>query len=339
MPARLSPPTLLRDGVSPDDALTMLRHMILSRAIEDRLHALYRQGRLRGRLVSGRGQEAIPVGVTLATDPADVVCPLHRDLAAHLVRGTSAETILLHYLGRSDGPSGGRDGDIHFGEWARNVFPMVSHLPDSWPVAAGMGLAASLRDEGGVVVAFCGDGATSTGAWHETMNFAAVFQTPNVFVVENNRYAYSTPTSRQYRVERIVDRASAYGMPGEAVDGNDAVAVLAAARRAVTRARSGGGPTLIEAHTMRVDGHAVHDGAEYVPQAELDAWRGRDPIRLLSDELLIGGDAPARIAGLQEDAHRAVEAAVESALRASLPEARSVLDGVYAVRSEEGQVS
>jgi TPP-dependent pyruvate/acetoin dehydrogenase alpha subunit len=339
MPAHLSPATTLREGVSADDALTMLRHMILSRAIEDRLHALYRQGRLRGRLVSGRGQEAIPVGVTLATDPGDVVCPLHRDLAAHLVRGTSPETVLLHYLGRRTGPSGGRDGDIHFGEWSRNVFPMVSHLPDSWPVAAGMGLAASLRDERDVVVAFCGEGATSTGTWHEVMNFAAVFQTPNVFVVENNRYAYSTPTSRQYRVERIADRAAAYGMPGESVDGNDAVAVLAAARRAVTRARSGGGPTLIEAHTMRMDGHAVHDGAEYVPQAELDEWRARDPIRLLTDELESAGASPASISQLRDEVHRAVETAVESAEAAPLPEARSVLDGVYAVLPKEGSVS
>jgi pyruvate dehydrogenase E1 component alpha subunit len=157
-------------GVPLAVAVTMLKEMCRSRALEDRLHALYRQGRLHGRLLSGRGQEAIPVGAALALEPDDRVAPLHRDLGVHLVRGTTYRTILLHYFGKAAGPARGRDGDIHFGEWGRGVFPMVSHLPDSFPVALGFALAARLRGWSRVALAICGDGATSTGLWHETLN-------------------------------------------------------------------------------------------------------------------------------------------------------------------------
>jgi TPP-dependent pyruvate/acetoin dehydrogenase alpha subunit len=330
MPGDLTRDQPLRDGVTLGTATALLRWMIVSRAIEDRLRILYLQNRLRGRLVSGRGQEAIPVGVTMATGAADCVCPVHRDLGAHLVRGTTPRAILSHYLGRASGPSGGRDGDLHVGEWSRGVFPMVSHLPDSWPVAGGIALAATLRGEPRVVVAFCGDGATSTGAWHEALNFASVFQTPNVFVVENNHYAYSTPTSRQCRVARIADRAAAYGLPGVRVDGNDAIAVHAAARHAVAHARDGGGPFLIEAVTMRMDGHAVHDAAAYVPKELLEEWRVRDPIARLSGELTANGLGQADVDAMRDEAERAVDAALEAAESAPLPEARSLEDRVFA---------
>jgi hypothetical protein len=158
------------------------------------------------------------------------------------------------------------------GEWSRRVFPMVSHLPDSWPVAAGLGLASALRGDSHVTIAFCGDGATSTGAWHETLNFAAVFNTPNAFVVENNGWAYSTPVHRQHRAPSLAARAAAYGLPGIHIDGNDAIAVHEAAGAAIDHARAGGGPTLIETVTMRMRDHAGHDNADYVPPA---AARGR----------------------------------------------------------------
>src|SRR5271170_6583726 len=145
----LGPPSEL----TQDRALELCRLMVLSRTIEDRLHALYRQGRLRGRLISGRGQEAIPVGFAAATDVRDIVCPVHRDLGAHLARGTTTEEVLLHYLGRESSASGGRDGDLHFGVWSKGVFPMISHLPDSWPIAVGMAFSQRLEGSAGVVVA------------------------------------------------------------------------------------------------------------------------------------------------------------------------------------------
>jgi TPP-dependent pyruvate/acetoin dehydrogenase alpha subunit len=163
--------------------VSMFRTMLLSRAIEDRIHNLYRQSALRGRVLSGRGQEAIPVGATMALGPSDVVAPLHRDLGVHLVRGTTPEAIFLHYFGSKLGPSRGRDGDIHFGEWHRGVFPMVSHLPDSWPVMVGAAMAFQFRDEPNVALAICGDGATSTCTWHESVNFASAFSAPIVFLI------------------------------------------------------------------------------------------------------------------------------------------------------------
>jgi TPP-dependent pyruvate/acetoin dehydrogenase alpha subunit len=318
------------DRVPMAVAVELLRQMIRSRAVEDRLRAMHQQSRLRGRLISGRGQEAIPVGATAALQPDDVVAPVHRDLGAHLVRGTTVVDVLRHYLGRATGPSRGRDGDIHMGEWERGVFPMVSHLPDSWPVAVGMGLAFSLRGEPRVAMAFCGDGATSAGAWHEAVNFAAVFSTPTVLVVENNQFAYSTPTHRQFRVERIADRAAAYGIPGETVDGNDALAVHRAAVEAVERARAGGGPTLIEAMTMRMDGHAIHDAAAYVPADLLESWRARDPIDRLAARLAGVGLAPSDVERLWSEARDEVAAAVATAEAEPLPDPAHLLDGVFA---------
>lgn len=310
--------------------LKMLGYMVLSRVLEDELHSLHKQGRLHGRLISGRGQEAIPIGAALSLESRDFVCPVHRDLGAHLVRGTTPEAILLHYFGKAHGPSRGRDGDIHMGEWGRNVFPMVSHLPDSWPIAVGMGLASQRLGDGSVIVAFCGDGATSTGTWHEALNFASVFKTPTIFVVENNGYAYSTPTDRQFGIKRLAARSSAYAMPGETVDGNDCPRVHAAVLDAVRRARAGGGPTLIEAVTMRMDGHAVHDNADYVPDSLLDEWCTRDPIASLSDDLLTGGVLQPEIDALWDRAKSIVDDAVVRAEGASDPTPELLTEGVYA---------
>ena len=309
----------------------MYRWMAMSRAIEDRLARLHLEGAMRGRLISGRGQEAIPVGAAMALARGDVAAPVHRDLGVHLVRGTSPTTILRHYLGRATGPSRGRDGDIHMGEWQHGVFPMVSHLPDSWPVACGVALGMRLGGEPNVVMAFCGDGATSTGTWHESMNFAAVFDLPMVLVVENNQYAYSTPTSRQYRVARLADRSAAYGMEGLQIDGNDVVAVYRAARDAVARARAGAGPTMIEALTMRIDGHAVHDAAEYVPAELLATWKARDPIAGLRARLVSMGVAPGDLAAI--DAALADEVAAAARTARADPEPTPGDDGpsVYAM--------
>src|SRR5262245_24827318 len=261
------------------------------------------------------------------------MCIMHRDMAAHLIRGITPETVLLHYFGKATGPSGGRDGDIHFAEWERRNFPMVSHLPDSFPIALGLALTSLLRKDGAVTVAFCGEGATSVGTWHETLNFASVFKAPNVFVVENNQYAYSTPTERQYRGQ-LVDRALGYGMAGECVDGNDVLAVHDAMGRAVDRARGGEGPTLLEAVTMRMDGHAGHDAAAYVPEDLKLLWRARDPIERLERRLRAHGVTQVRIEDQWAMAREKVEVALERAARSPDPTAGDLLArGVFAQNS------
>jgi TPP-dependent pyruvate/acetoin dehydrogenase alpha subunit len=317
-------------AADPTRSLDLLGWMLSSRALEDELHRLHGHGRLRGRLISGRGQEAIPVGATLALGDGDVVAPVHRDLGAHLVRGTTVLDVVRHYFGRATGPSGGRDGDIHMGEWHRGVFPMVSHLPDSWPVLGGVALGFQLEGSDRVALAFCGDGATSTGAWHEAVNFAAVLSLPIVFVIENNGYAYSTPPERQYKAARLADRAEGYGIPGIVTDGNDAEAVHDVVAAAVSRARLGGGPTLVEAMTFRIDGHAVHDGAEYVPEEERRRWLDRDPIELLRRRLLDRGVPADELDRLHAACRAEVLAAVEQATSEPEPDPATVADEVYA---------
>jgi TPP-dependent pyruvate/acetoin dehydrogenase alpha subunit len=325
----MSKPVKVR-GLDVDLAADLLKTMIMSRTLEDKLHTLYLQSRIRGRLISGRGQEAIPVGATAALDEDEVVCPVHRDLGAHLQRGTTPLTILLHYFRREAGPSRGRDGDIHMAEWSRHIFPMVSHLPDSWPIAVGMAFASRLSGQPRTVLAFCGDGATSTGLWHESLNLASVFSTPNVFIIENNQYAYSTPTRKQFVVSRLAERGAAYGIPSCVVDGNDVAAVYLAVQQAVQRARAGEGPSLIEAVTMRMDGHAVHDPAEYVPRELLDEWRKRDPIDSLIRDLVPNHMSAGHLAGLRSGIQRQIDDAVTEAEAASPPDPSALLEGVYA---------
>jgi TPP-dependent pyruvate/acetoin dehydrogenase alpha subunit len=310
--------------------LELYRWMGLSRAIEDKLHIMKRQGRLPGRLVTGRGQEAIPVGSALALTAHDVVCPLHRDLGANLIKGITPEEFLRSYLWKMGHPSEGRDSDVHIGDIKRGIYPMISHLPDSWPVALGFGIASSYMKLGRVTLAFCGDGATSTGAWHETMNMSGLFHTPNVWVIENNKYAYSTPVAKQYAAMSLASRGAAYGMPGVEVDGNDAFAVYSVVKEAVDRARAGGGPTLIEAHTMRIDGHAVHDDASYVPQDLIEEWKQRDPIVLLRDRLLLANVGQPTLSEIDKANLQLVESAVKAAEAAPMPDPAGMENEVYA---------
>lgn len=327
-----------RANLDTETGVELYRWMALSRAIEDKLHIMKRQGGLPGRLVTGRGQEAIPVGAALALAPHDIVCPLHRDLGANLVKGITPEEFLRSYLWKTGHPSEGRDSDVHIGDIARGIYPMISHLPDSWPVALGFGMASTYLGLDRVTLAFCGDGATSTGAWHETLNMSGLFRTPNVWVIENNKYAYSTPLSKQYPIKSLAARAAAYGMPGMEVDGNDAVAVHEAVKEAVARARAGGGPTLIEAHTMRIEGHAVHDDASYVPKELIAEWKERDPIRLLAERLAMAGVDPARLAEIDAANKADVEAAVAAAEAAPAPDPAGMEDEVYAPASAAGWV-
>jgi TPP-dependent pyruvate/acetoin dehydrogenase alpha subunit len=207
---------------------------------------------------------------------------------------------------------------------------MISHLPDSWPVALGFGMASKHLGLDRVTLAFCGDGATSTGAWHETLNMSGLFKTPNVWIIENNKYAYSTPLAKQYAAPSLASRGAAYGMPGVEVDGNDAIAVYEVVKEAVERARAGGGPTLVEAHTMRIEGHAVHDNARYVPPALIEEWKARDPIRGLRERLLQAGIAASRLDEIAEQNRMLVEDAVVRAEAARSPDPAGMEADVYA---------
>jgi pyruvate dehydrogenase E1 component alpha subunit len=308
-----------------DDRRRLLHYLLLTRAVEERGLSLYKQGKVPGSFYDGRGQEAIAVGAAYALGHADPVCPLIRDMGAHLVKGTPVAAILGQYLGRADGVSAGREGNIHFGDWRRAVVPMVSMLPDMMVVATGMAMGFKLRDEHRCALSFFGDGATSPGAWHEAMNWAAVGQLPVIFVLENNQLAYSTTQAQQFRVNPI-ERARGYGMPGVTVDGNDVEAVFEVVRQAREHALAGEGPTLIEAVTMRMHGHGAHDDARYVPPELIEEWQVRDPIALQTERVrALGVDVEA----VAQEVQALVADALTAALAMPPPDPATVLDGLY----------
>ena len=238
-----------------------------------------------GSFYDGCGQEAISVGSSFALAPEDRMCILHRDLGAHFVRGLTPDRYLANYMGRSGGVTGGKDGNMHFGDPSLGCIGMVSMLPDMALVAMGMALAFKVRSEKRVAMTYFGEGSTANGQWHEAMNMAGVQRLPIVFILENNGFAYSTPNELEFAVDPV-ERARTYGFPGVAVDGNDVEAVFEASRVAVERAREGGGPTLIECRTMRMHGHGAHDDMSYVPEGLHDEWAKRDPIELYAQRLV-----------------------------------------------------
>jgi pyruvate dehydrogenase E1 component alpha subunit/2-oxoisovalerate dehydrogenase E1 component alpha subunit len=274
-------PTHAAVGLTRDDLSNLYFYMQLTRSLEDRVRRLYLQGRLQGAVYSSRGQEGTAVASAYALGPGDVVAPLIRDLGASIVRGIEPKRIFAQWLGRSTGPSGGRDGNLHFGDLSHGVLAPISMLGATIPLCAGVALGSIQRQEGSVALAYIGDGGSNTGDFHEGLNFAAALRLPLVLIVEDNGFAYSTPVKQHVAIQRFADRAVAYGIPGETVDGNDVLAVYRATRGAVDRARRGEGPTLIEAKTFRMRGHAEHDDAFYVPKELIAEWERRDPIQRL----------------------------------------------------------
>ncbi|MGH8950643.1 MAG: alpha-ketoacid dehydrogenase subunit alpha/beta [Acidimicrobiia bacterium] len=316
-----------------DKLLDMYQSMVLGRALETRLHTMYRSGRLGGAVYPGVGQEAAMVGFVSALGPDDIFGGTHRDLTAQLTKGVSLEAIALNFMGKADGPSRGRDGNSHFADFDAGSLMVVSPLPDAYPVAVGTALAFQQRNEPRVALANCGEGATATGTWHEAVNFAAVLRLPVVFTIQNNQYAYSTPTERETALSHFADRAAGYGIQGTVVDGNDVLACYEAALAAVERARNGLGPSIIEAVTFRRLGHAGHDSADYVPDQMRELWEERDPLTrfesYLADRALIDDDRRGQILAAAEK--RVVEALAWAAEQPD-PDPGTVGNGLFAHR-------
>jgi pyruvate dehydrogenase E1 component alpha subunit len=329
--------TLARDAVPPitlppdKTLLDMLYYMKLTRELEFRIERkLYRQGKIVGGVYVGRGQEAIAVGSCIDLRQEDVACPSHRDMGAYLIRGMPLRTILAQYMARKTGATKGKDGNMHMGDLSKGLIAFVSMLGDNVPVATGIGLSFKMRRQDRVALCFFGDGATSRGDWHEGVNMAAVSKVPVVFICNNNQYAYSTPLERQMAVENVADRAEAYGMPGEIVDGNDILAVWDASTRAIQRARAGEGPTLIECKTFRMTGHSAHDDAGYVPPELFEFWEERDPInrfeRFLTSRGLVDRAA---IEQMQGRINHEIDEAIQIAEKDPFPEPEDCLRDVY----------
>jgi TPP-dependent pyruvate/acetoin dehydrogenase alpha subunit len=249
----------------------------------------------------------------------------------HITRGVEPWRIFANYMGRVDGPAQGRDGNVHMADHRLGLIAMVSHLPAMLPVAVGCALAFRIREEKRVAVAWFGEGASARGDTHEGMNFAGVRQLPVVFICDNNQWAYSTPTHLEYAVEHLAERAQAYGFEGVVVDGTDVLAVYREAKRAIEKARDGGGPTLIECLTLRMEGHAVHDDAFYVPKELFERWAEHDPIERFRRWL----HENAELTDEEEDeikvaVKKQLNDALERAEASPLPDPATLLDGVYA---------
>ena len=332
-PTTQSPP--VPAGLTRDQLLDIYRYLRLTRTLEERLVALYRQSKVIGGLFRSLGQEGESVASAYALDRGpnrDILSPLIRNLGSMLVMGAQPIQILRQYMAKAEGPTHGRELNVHFNDLERGYLGQISHLGDMVPVMAGIALTFKLRGERRVGLVYIGDGATSTGTFHEGLNFAAVQRVPLVVIAEYNRWAYSTPPEKQFAVKDLAEKAKAYGVPGVTVDGNDVLAVYEATRVAVERARAGHGVHVIEVKTYRRKGHAEHDDQHYVPKDELDWWaKENDPVdryvkRLLQSEWVEERELQA----IDEQTKAEIDQATDACVDEPLPPGDSALEGVYA---------
>jgi TPP-dependent pyruvate/acetoin dehydrogenase alpha subunit len=329
-----APPAAVPEGdvsLTAAQRLELYYWMRLTRSLEERLVNLYRQTKVVGGLFRSLGQEADAVGSAYALEKTDVLSPLIRNLGSMLVKGATPVEILKQYMARGDSPTRGRELNIHFGDTERGFIGQISPLGDMVPVMAGVTLSFKMRGERRVGLVYVGDGATSTGAFHEGINFAAVQHCPLVVVVENNGYAYSTPTRKQTLAASFVAKAIGYGIAAEQADGNDVIATYEATKRGVDRARRGEGVTLVELITYRRKGHAEHDNQSYVPAGEIDRWeRENDPLTRYVERLVAEGVSTDVLAEIDARVSRELDEATEIAERSGVPEPLDALVGVYA---------
>ena len=328
-PVQIPRPTVAAPELGGNELRDLHRQMLRQRLAEERIVALYRGGAIIGACFTGYGHEATAVGASSALGPDDVAATLHRDLGARLVLGMPLRYYFANFLGRAGSPTRGREGNLHIGGLGPRILLHTDFIGANVPVAAGAALAFAARREARVAMAFFGEGTLATGEFHEGANLAAVLRLPLILVCWNNQFAYSTPVAREV-AGPIVPRMAGYGMAAAAVDGNDVLAVYAAAREAVERARGGGGPTFLECCTMRIREHSEADNATYVPEALLDEWRGRDPIARFESWLEDTGVLDrAGIASVRADVLKDVDESLAWAEASPAPEASELTRGVY----------
>ena len=309
----------------------MLCCMILARKADERLIKLYHQSKIYGGVYLGIGQEAIGAATVAAARPEDLFAPLIRNMSVHVGRGESMLNIFRQWLGRVTGPTRGRDGNVHHGNMSRGVYAMISFLGAMLPVVVGGIMARRKQGIPAVGFAYIGEGGTSTGDFHEAVNFAGVFDVPVIFIVENNHYAYSLPAESQSRCEHFADKAVGYGIEGMTTDGNDAVSLYDLLKPLVDDIRATPRPVIVECETMRMRGHGEHDDFSYVPQELLEEYRNRDPLKLLIEHLqkdeVMTADG---VAELGERCQQEVNEAYLAALKDETPRPETLCDGVYA---------
>src|SRR3954452_21645984 len=317
--------------LSSEQLLEMFYWLKLIRAFDERLSVLVKQGKVRSGVYTGIGQEAIIVGTCFALRKEDFICPLHRDLGSFLMKGVEPKVMMSQMFAKTTGLSKGRDSALHSGVSELGIFGNTSMLGANLPVAAGLGYTFKMEKADNVVMAYFGEGASNTGDFHEALNFAGVQSLPVVFICENNQYAYSVPLEKSMAIDDVAVRAEGYGFDGIAINGNDVLAVYQASLGAIARARSGGGPTLIECKTYRWHGHSEHDKAFYRTDEELAMWKSRDPIPTFTTYLkglhILDED---KEHATEERVAATIDDAVEFAANAPDPVAADAVDDLYA---------
>ena len=304
--------------------------LLLNRTLEDRIVSLHRTGKIYGNFYTSRGQEAISVGTAYALQRGDIIAPMLRNMGALLVRGINPEEILTQYMGRSASPTGGRECSLNMGDLERGIVAPIAVLGTLVPVIAGVAIAVRMRNLDAVALTYIGDGGASTTDFHEGLNLAAVCKAPMILVLENNGWAFSTPTRMQTACANFITRAGAYGIAGADVDGNDVVAVYETTRRVSAEVRAGRGTALIVANTMRMNGDCGDGDTWYVPKDEIAKWKANDPIRkfekyLTEGSLITSGERDDLVARVRKE----VDDATGAAGNCPFPEAQRALGGVY----------
>jgi acetoin:2,6-dichlorophenolindophenol oxidoreductase subunit alpha len=305
-----------------DIHLSAFRYMLLARVLDDKFAALYRAGKIHGGVYLGRGQEALSAAIGVCLQKGDVFAPLIRDAAGRLAFGETVLDSVRTFMGSAHGPMRGRDGNVHRGNLSEGMLPMISHLGAMISVVNGILFARRFQKKTGTVGAAClGDGGTSTGAFHEGLNQAAVEKLPLILVIADNQYAYSTPTNRQFACESLAHKAVGYGVDSHTVDGTDFSACLRVIGEAVSRARQGGGPQLIIAQLLRLCGHGEHDVADYIDPKLKKSPLGRDCLKVAQEFLIQKNwlDEP-QFAAMREEIVHEIEAAVAQAQREPTPD-------------------
>ncbi|MGH7480690.1 MAG: thiamine pyrophosphate-dependent dehydrogenase E1 component subunit alpha [Longimicrobiales bacterium] len=325
-------------GLNRDQLIELYRWLRLTRDVEQALTNLYRQNKVIGGLYCSLGQEAEAVGTAYALTrrddgTGDVLSPAIRNLGSLLVMGADPVDVMRQYMAKGDSPSGGREQNLHLFDFDKGYIGLISHLGVMIEVMCGVALSFKFREQDRVAMVYAGDGMTSTGAFHEGLNFAAVQRAPLVVVVENNRYAYSTPVEKQTAARSFVDKAPGYGIRGERCDGNDLLAVYELARELVAHARAGQGPALLEVMTYRLKGHAEHDAQAYLPDGELAEWEARDPVDAYRRRVLEADwAAESDLDTIDAEVRAEVDATRDAAEASGMPKPEGALHPVFGDR-------
>lgn len=316
--------------VPPSDWRDLLVRMLTIRFFEDNVQALFASGSVRGSTHLCQGQEAVTVGVCSALQPGDTMTCTYRGHGALIAMGANLEAAFAELLGRRGGLCGGKGGSMHFADLSIGALGSNAIVGAHLPITVGAAFAAQYTGSGAVSVAFTGDGSANIGAFHESLNMAAVWRLPAIFVIENNHYGEYSPLATTTPIERLAERASGYAMPGIYVDGNDVLAVREVAKRAVARARAGDGPTLIEADTYRQQGHSRSDPAKYRPEGELEYWLARDPVNKFEELIAAHGLATRpELEHLREEVRGKVREALGRARQSPEPSLDALLKDVF----------